>query len=179
MVRALSTFRGRFGFLLPLTLAGCLVAGDLHAVGMLQIRSPLHWTVAAPAIAAEGAVIGTRVRLVAHTLSRDLDGSFVRARAPIEVSLDFDPHQMGPDLGSETCPARDSLGRMALAAAMIDRLGVRLSDDRVAALRSLGDVVREVREGGRTSDSIAPPQAPSGESSGPDSPAGPTEETRE
>ncbi|MDE3075642.1 MAG: hypothetical protein KGJ86_09440, partial [Chloroflexota bacterium] len=63
-------------------------------------------------------------------------------RALLLDVLDVDPSEAPPVLSDETCPAWDSLGRLAIAAALFDRYGIELGEADAAALGDEQDVLR-------------------------------------
>ena len=61
-------------------------------------------------------------------------------RRLVLAALDLDDAAAPADLSSETCTAWDSLGQLAIAAAIFDRYGVVVNEDAVYRLRTLQDV---------------------------------------
>ena len=65
-------------------------------------------------------------------------------RRLVAEALDLPLDRVRDDLGQANCLQWDSLGQMALAAAVYDRFGVTLSHEQVFSIRTLPDLVRAV-----------------------------------
>lgn len=68
------------------------------------------------------------------------DGASGDLRRLVLLALDLDDAHAPAELSSESCPAWDSLGQLAIAAAIFDRYGVSVHEDDVYRLRTLSDV---------------------------------------
>ncbi len=70
----------------------------------------------------------------------------VDVRRLVIEALDLQPEQIPDILATDTCSAWDSLGQVAIAAALFDRYGVTVDPGRVFAIRTLRDITDVIAE---------------------------------